>query len=106
MRNRVDVVPISRGYQLDLRSGVVAEVLNPQAESSYGRSGNNEAVVLRLNYGDISFLMTADIEADTEARLASGITDIQSTVLRVAHHGSKTSSAALARGGFDLGGRE
>ena len=93
-RNRVDVVPVYQGYRLDLGSGVFAEVLNPQAGSSSGESGNNEAVVLRLTYGSISFLLTADIEAEAEALLAFGDTRIQSTVLKVAHHGSKTSSTA------------
>ena len=93
-RNRGNVVSVHQGYRLDLGSGVVAEVLNPRAGSSYGESGNNEAVVLRLTYGSVSFLLTADIEAETESLLASGETRIQSTVLKVAHHGSKTSSTA------------
>ncbi len=93
-RNRGNVVSVHQGYRLDLGSGVVAEVLNPRAGSSYGASGNNEAVVLRLTYGSVSFLLTADIEAETESLLASGETRIQSTVLKVAHHGSKTSSTA------------
>jgi len=95
-RSRVDVVPIYRGYRLDLGSGVVAEVLNPQSGASPGKSGrasgNNDSMVLRLTFGSVSFLLTSDIESETEALLQSGSTGIQSTVLKVAHHGSKTSS--------------
>lgn len=97
-RNRVDVVPVHRGYRLDLGSGVAAEVLNPRPGPYHGASGsepgNNESVVLRLTYGSISFLLTADIEAESEDLLEFGGAGIQSTVLKVAHHGSKTSSTA------------
>ncbi len=69
-------------------------MLNPRPGLSFGASGNNDSIVLRLTYGTISFLLTADIEAETEARLESGGSRIDSTVLKVAHHGSKTSSTA------------
>ena len=45
-----------------------------------------------MTFGSISFLLTSDIEAETETLLQTGETVIQSTVLKVAHHGSKTSS--------------
>ena len=93
-RNRVEVVLVHQGYRLDLGSGVSAEVLNPRPGLSFGASGNNDSIVLRLTYGTVSFLLTADIEAETEARLESGGSRIDSTVLKVAHHGSKTSSTA------------
>jgi len=97
-RSGVYVVAVHQGYRLDLGSGVVIEVLNPRPGQFFGGSGgtpgNNKSVVLQLTYGAISFLLTADIEAGTEALLGSGNTGIQSTVLKVAHHGSKTSSTA------------
>jgi competence protein ComEC len=93
-RNNVDVVSVHRGYSLDLGSGVVVEVLNPRSGTSVGESANNGALVLRLTYGSVSFLLTADIEAETESLLALLGADIESTMLKVAHHGSKTSSTA------------
>jgi len=51
-------------------------------------------VVLRVAYGTVSFLLAADIEAEAEADLTYGPTGIRSTVLKAAHHGSKTSSTA------------
>ena len=48
---------------------------------------------MRIAWRDVSFLLTGDIEAKAERELlASGI-DIQSTALKVAHHGSTTSSS-------------
>jgi competence protein ComEC len=93
VRNRVDVISVHQGYRLDLGSGVMAEVLNPLPATS-DQTANNGALVLRVTYGDISFLLTADVEAATESILAAGHAGIQSTVLKVAHHGSKTSSTA------------
>jgi competence protein ComEC len=48
--------------------------------------------VFRLSYGDVSFLLTGDIESDGEASLLRSPYPLQSTVLKVAHHGSRTSS--------------
>jgi len=97
-RNDSIVIPVRAGHQLDLGSGVFAEVLNPRPGTSEyasgGASANNEAVVLRLAYGEISFLLTIDIELETELYLAVGAAPIRSTVLKAAHHGSKTSSTA------------
>jgi competence protein ComEC len=42
----------------------------------------------------VSFLFAADIEASTERLLVAGTADLESTVLKVAHHGSATSSTA------------
>ncbi len=49
-------------------------------------------MVLRMTLGDRSFLFTGDIEKDAEARLVLSGSDLRADVLKVAHHGSKTSS--------------
>jgi competence protein ComEC len=53
---------------------------------------NNSSVVLLLTYGDVSFLLTGDIEAAVEEALVEGGAPLQATVLKVAHHGSKSST--------------
>jgi competence protein ComEC len=58
-------------------------------------SGNNDSVVLRLRFGDRSILLTGDIEASAEKGiLAAGSPheDLKADVVKVAHHGSKSSS--------------
>jgi len=40
----------------------------------------------------VSFLLTADIEEEAESKLVAARADLASTVLKVAHHGSKTST--------------
>ena len=59
-------------------------------------SGNNDSVVLRLRFGDRSILLTGDIEASAEKGIlaAAGTLreDLKADVVKVAHHGSKSSS--------------
>ena len=54
---------------------------------------NNMSLVLRLTYGDVSFLLSADMEKDEEQDLIDSDYDLDSTVLRVGHHGSSTSTS-------------
>ncbi|MGH9947665.1 MAG: ComEC/Rec2 family competence protein [Pyrinomonadaceae bacterium] len=82
---------ISAGDAFEI-DGVRLEILNP-LENETGMSANNDSVVLRLTFGEVSFLLTGDIERETEMRLANSGNDLRSTVLKVPHHGSRSSSA-------------
>jgi hypothetical protein len=53
---------------------------------------NANSIVTRLTYGKTAFFFTGDSEPDTEQALLRQRTDFTSTVLKVAHHGSKHSS--------------
>jgi competence protein ComEC len=53
---------------------------------------NFSSIVSRLTYGKTKFLFTGDIEKESEQELVEGGADISADVLKVAHHGSKTSS--------------
>jgi len=55
-------------------------------------SSNNTSVVARLVYGEAEFLFTGDIEKEAERDLVSQKINLASDVLKVAHHGSKTST--------------
>ncbi|MDA1188154.1 MAG: DNA internalization-related competence protein ComEC/Rec2 [Chloroflexi bacterium] len=77
-----------------LDEGVVLEVLAPPTDRFVGTRSDvdNASVVLRLTYGDVSFLFTADIYTETEHWLIRTDALINATVLKVAHHGSRSSS--------------
>lgn len=62
---------------------------DPQAE------GNNSSIVLKVTFGDTSFLFTGDAERDEEQELLESGYDLESTVLKVGHHGSDTSTSYL-----------
>jgi competence protein ComEC len=67
------------------------DVLAPSPEYTAGKMAkNNDSLVLRLHYGRHIFLLTGDAEKQIENELTLGA--IRADVLKVAHHGSKTSS--------------
>jgi competence protein ComEC len=79
------------GMRLALGDGVEVEVLHPGAVPA-GDTANDHSVVLRLTDGRVSFLLTGDIEAGVEQELVASGRPLAATVLKVAHHGSITSS--------------
>jgi competence protein ComEC len=82
------------GQEIDLGNGIKIEVLNPPEGLWEGTSDDvdNNGVVLRMSWGKLSFLFTADIREDVEFELIGQRANLKSTVLKVAHHGSRTST--------------
>ena len=77
-------------HELFTVDGVKIEVI--YAPEYVGNSGGNEfSNVYRVSFGNASFLFTGDLEVDGEKRLLDR--NIKSTVLKVGHHGSMTSSS-------------
>ena len=89
---QVRKVEASAGHSFVLDGGVNVDVLNPSPSQSGLGGNNNNSLVLMLTYGDISFLLTADIEAEAERRLVREGAFLDAEVLQVAHHGSRTST--------------
>ncbi len=54
---------------------------------------NNTSIVLKVTYGETSFLFTGDAERQEEQEILEAGFDLESTVLKVGHHGSNTSSS-------------
>ena len=54
---------------------------------------NNSSMVIRLDYGRDAILFPGDVEAKGERELSDAGADLRSTVLKVPHHGSRTSSS-------------
>jgi competence protein ComEC len=79
-----------RGDRFEI-DGVRVEVISPLAEAN-ALSDNNGSLVIKVTYGNRSFLLTGDIEREAEAMLVASGSDLGADVLKVAHHGSKTSS--------------
>lgn len=86
------VVPPLRWGQAEMR------FLNPpasmSAHSKVPQRLNDLSVVARLEYGEISFLFTGDLEQSGEEELLASGLPLQATVLKVGHHGSCTSTSA------------
>jgi competence protein ComEC len=84
----------AKAGQKIIAPGTDAEVLFPfeSLEGEQVKDANNLSVVLKLDFGEISFLFTGDIYESTERKLIEKGIDIDSDVLKVGHHGSKTST--------------
>lgn len=67
-----------------------ATILAPNG-SGYEDS-NDYSIVIKLTYGSTSFLLTGDAEKVSESQMLSNGLDLSATVLKVGHHGSRTST--------------
>ena len=65
-------------------------VLGPRFEYE---DTNNTSIVLRIEYGETSFLLTGDAETLSENDILDAGCEVGSTVLKVGHHGSSTSTS-------------
>lgn len=91
-KKKIQETVISRGDELEI-GGAKIQILFPETdESERAVSDNNHSVVLRIIYGTKRFLFTGDIEKQTEEKLLNNSAFLQADVVKVAHHGSKTSS--------------
>lgn len=59
----------------------------------YGDDLNNWSIGVRLVYGDTAFVLTGDAEAEAEHDMTANELELQADVLKVGHHGSRTSSS-------------
>ena len=73
--------------------GARLEVLSPPLGFSPAKSGNNDSLALRITYGEKSFLLTGDLESPMERLLLAEGRALHADVLKVGHHGSKTSTS-------------
>ena len=57
------------------------------------RSMNSNSIVLRLRYGNISFLFTGDLPKEAESKILRAGLEVQADILKVGHHASVWSSS-------------
>ncbi len=93
LQNRkIEIFKLKRGDVLSFDKAIV-EILYPEAdERAEAVSDNNHSLVLRIVFGKKKFLLTGDIEKETENLLAQTPQFLRADVVKVAHHGSRTSS--------------
>ncbi len=74
---------------------IFMEILHPSEnlEGQQTKNTNNTSIVAHLFFKDVSFLFTGDIGKKVERELIEKNVNLESDVLKVCHHGSKTSSS-------------
>ena len=90
VRRNVPIVRVGERAPVGEIGGVSITSLNG-AEGA-ARTPNNSSMVLRFDFGQTSILFTGDIESGAERALLANPGGLQSTILKVPHHGSRTSS--------------
>ena len=73
-------------------SGAKIEILSPPPDYMAEKIGNNDSLAFRVTYGDKTFLLTGDMERPMEGLLLTDPDALHADVLKVGHHGSRTST--------------
>lgn len=81
-----------RGQKVNFDPGLQIMILNPP-QGMVDDNVNDNSVVLKITYGEISFLFMGDAEVSAEKSMLSSGLDLHADVLKAGHHGSSTSSS-------------
>lgn len=86
---------VDAGDYIDLGHGSYLKILYPFDNEIYNGKPNDNSVVIKLIAGEDSLLLTGDIEKKIENKLLYSKSDISADYLKLAHHGSKTSTSEV-----------
>lgn len=90
-KKRINIIKVEAGDILNIDKYVRIKVFSP--DKNLTNDINDNSIVMKLEYNNFSCLFTGDISKKIEQDLVKQYgNELKSTVLKVAHHGSKTSS--------------
>ena len=91
----INVLVVKIGDKIVLDKNLYFDILWPKDKQIEENKLNNNAIVMKLNYNNFSMLFTGDIEKKAEEEILETYKNskiLESDILKVAHHGSKTST--------------
>ena len=88
--NGVEIVYIKEKDKIDLDNNTYLEILNIGKDT---KNLNNNSIIVKLKYKTVSMLFTGDCEKEQEKEVLDKKINIRADILKVAHHGSSTSSS-------------
>ena len=91
-QKKINLIYVKAGDVITV-NGVKIKILHPQEKLIAENSINNNSIVFKLEYKSFSILFTGDIENIAEEVILSKNINLKADILKVAHHGSKTSSS-------------
>lgn len=95
-QKKIKVLVAEAGERIDIENGLYFNILWPNSKSMISDNAiNNNSLVCKLVYKNFSMLFTGDIEEMAEKVILKeykNTNTLKSTILKVAHHGSKSSS--------------
>ena len=93
---KIEIIVVEANNQIHIEKDLYFDIIWPNSSHVISENSiNNNALVCKLYYKNFTCLFTGDIEEEAEKVLISkyqGINTLKSTVLKIAHHGSKSSS--------------
>lgn len=94
---KINVKIVEGGEKVSIEDNLYFDIIWPFSDNMISdNSINNNSLVCKLNYKNYSMLFTGDIEAIAEKAIlkkySKSLNILKSDILKVAHHGSKTSS--------------
>jgi competence protein ComEC len=81
------------GDELTIGAARIRVLHPPPADWERQRVRNDDSVVLEVLYGEVAVLLTGDISSDVERSIIPHLTAAKTRILKVAHHGSRTSTS-------------
>lgn len=90
-KNSLKIQVVKQGFSISLEEYVSLYFLSP-IDSEYSNL-NNYSAVIRLVYGKTSFLFSGDAEEAVEQKLINSSQVLEADILKIGHHGSKTSTS-------------
>jgi len=91
-RKNLKIIPARAGVVIAEQDNLQVHLVAPVG-SDYEELNDYSAVV-RIQYGDTAFLLTGDAQAESESEMLGAGENLQADVLKVGHHGSRTSTTA------------
>ena len=94
VKKNIRVISVEKGNKVNIEKDMYFNVIWPDSNNIVNENKlNNNSLVFKMNYKSISALFTGDIEKIAEEKIISNVKEeLKSTIIKVAHHGSKTSS--------------
>lgn len=90
-QNNVKTTILSKGDKIIIDKDFYFQILS--SEKSEQDNLNNNSMVIKLTYGNNTFLFMGDAEKAIEDNIIYSKTNLKSDVIKIAHHGSTTSSS-------------
>lgn len=94
---KINVYVVQKGKRVNIEKGIYIDILWPSEKDMIVDNWiNNNSLVFKLVYKDFSIMFTGDIEEEAEKAIleqySDNINKLQANILKIAHHGSKTST--------------
>ena len=94
---KINVYVVQKGERINIEKGLYIDILWPNEKDMIADNWiNNNSLVFKLVYKDFSIMFTGDIEEEAEKAIleqySNNINKLQANILKIAHHGSKTST--------------